>query len=231
MGFFLTGTYRKHIVELDLGADYELVSETIKKLGYVRIITAVIISTMNFVWINTMLNAMLVELEILVDIFEELATAGDDLMNEFRIAVQKHRQYFDFVGQVQHITSPCFLIQYYPTQIILVTVIVLFRYDRGSGFELGYLMHGVLLLLQFWYICNYVENLESKCDQIGEIIYNRPWYAEQHRRMIRSYLFIIARSQHGLRFKCGGFFYMSMESLADLLRMSSSLLAFITSFK
>ncbi|XP_055523235.1 uncharacterized protein LOC129717382 [Wyeomyia smithii] len=232
--FALIGGHRKpeFTIVIDLGSDYESLSGFIQKASSTFFIIFGVTEVLNIVWITSFFNAMVTELEILVEIFDELGSDGDGAsLDELVVAIGKQQQYLDCVRHLQYLTSPSFLVQYYPTQAVIALVILQFTYYRGTGLGYAYVAHAIFLSWLYWYMCNYVEILESKCIQIGEIIYNQPWYSKQHRALFRSYSLIIARSQHGLQFRCGGIFLMSMESFADLLRKSSSLLMFMMTFK
>uniref|UniRef100_A0A182QVP6 Odorant receptor n=1 Tax=Anopheles farauti TaxID=69004 RepID=A0A182QVP6_9DIPT len=209
---------------------------------------------MGFMVCYLLMSTFKLEMDVLLHSLEEvgrtLRAAGDfqdedgvfwhDVVNRLRPHVHRLEEFVKNLQQLKSLIGPIAFVQYYSTYLVIADCCLILAYDGLSSYSIVYLISMMVFLTEFFFLCHGIECLRDLKPRIATVLYNFDWalqmrrsgreLAPQYRHVRRTFLLITAQSGNTIHFSFAGIGEISMNSFAQLLEKSYSMLTFLLQF-
>ncbi|EAA43309.1 AGAP011989-PA [Anopheles gambiae str. PEST] len=209
---------------------------------------------MGFMMCYLLLSIFKLEVDILIRSLEEVersdrlesdfGDSADIFWNNIVDQLRPHMQRLDelFI-QLQHLKAvigPIAFVQYYSTYLIIADCCLILVSHGLSSFSIVYFISMLVFLTESFLLCHGVENLRDLKPRIASTVYDFDWMLQmrcpnprhraQYRHVRRTLLLLTAQSDQTIQFSFAGIGEISMNSFAQLLEKSYSMLTFLLQF-
>uniref|UniRef100_A0A182NCC7 Uncharacterized protein n=1 Tax=Anopheles dirus TaxID=7168 RepID=A0A182NCC7_9DIPT len=163
-----------------------------------------------------------------------------DLQTTLKVRIKRHVELLENLRIFRSIVAPFAFLQYYSTFGLIADSFFVVSFEGFSAYSMAYILFASFLILEALLLCRGVEDLNDLNRQIGSILYNFDWprllrfssrYKKEYESVRRTILLVILQSQQSLRFSYGGHGEISMNSFAELMQKSYSMLTFMLQFR
>ncbi|XP_053675885.1 uncharacterized protein LOC128726119 [Anopheles nili] len=150
--------------------------------------------------------------------------------------IKRHVELLENLQKFRSIVGPFAFLQYYSTFGLIADSFFIVSFEGFSGYSMAYVLFASFLILESFLLCRGVEHLNDLNNRIGMTLYNLDWsqllrYSTRFRFeygcVRRIILQVIVQSQQSLRFTYGAAGEISMNSFAELMQKSYSMLTFL----
>uniref|UniRef100_A0A182PV77 Uncharacterized protein n=1 Tax=Anopheles epiroticus TaxID=199890 RepID=A0A182PV77_9DIPT len=215
-----------------------------------------IIYVLSFIVFYMLLTGFRLEMEVLARSFQQLEETlvppgmemddqderkyWNDLQTKLTQRIKRHVDLLENLRILRSIVAPFAFLQYYSTFGLIADSFFVVSFEGFTGYSMAYVLFASFLILESLLLCRGVEDLNDLNRRIGTILYNFDWprllrYSIQFRReyisVRRTILLVILQSQQSLRFSYGAHGEISMNSFAELMQKSYSMLTFMLQFR
>ncbi|XP_058124944.1 uncharacterized protein LOC131285429 [Anopheles ziemanni] len=153
--------------------------------------------------------------------------------------IGRHVELLQNLSKLRSIVAPFAFLQYYSTFGLIANSLFIVSFEGFSGYSMAYVLFASFLILESFLLSRDVEHLNDLNLQIGTALYEFDWpqmmrYSTRFRReyngIRRTMLLTIVQSQRSLKFNYGAPEEISMNSFAELMQKSYSMLTFMLQF-
>uniref|UniRef100_A0A182W248 Uncharacterized protein n=1 Tax=Anopheles minimus TaxID=112268 RepID=A0A182W248_9DIPT len=193
------------------------------------------------------------EIDILLHSLEDLGKSvgshqdlgsEDTFWNNIIDRLRPHMQRLeDLLIHLQHLKAvigPIAYVQYYSTYLVIADCCFILASHGLSSYSIVYVISMTVFLTESFFLCQGVEHLRNLKLNVASVIYDFDWtlqmqstnqrLASQYQHVKRTFLLITAQSDRTLHFSFAGIGEISMNSFAQLLEKSYSMLTFLLQF-
>uniref|UniRef100_A0A182JDT7 Uncharacterized protein n=1 Tax=Anopheles atroparvus TaxID=41427 RepID=A0A182JDT7_ANOAO len=158
------------------------------------------------------------------------------LESNIRNTMRRHEQFLRQVDCLKPFLRNTFLLMFYAAVYFIALGTYRIRSNENILYNIMLCVFLVAVLLECYWCCRLVDKLNEESERIGELLYGLDWpeqlrysAADAHRyRQARTALLIMmSKSQKNLDITCGGFFVMSSEAFANLVKLTYTMLMFL----
>ncbi|EDS45165.1 Odorant receptor 7a [Culex quinquefasciatus] len=137
---------------------------------------------------------------------------------------------------LRQMLKPVLLLSYY--LLLMVNAFIISSVQNGYFSTYGPcgILMTVYLNIDFGIVCYNMSKVDDLCSKVGERIYNLPWphkltksdrFAREYRSIRSTMIVMMMRAQAGMAFSCGRFYEMSMEKIAELMKLTYTMVMFV----
>ncbi|KFB46816.1 AGAP011978-PA-like protein [Anopheles sinensis] len=159
-----------------------------------------------------------------------------DLKLRLNERIGRHVELLQNLRKLRSIVAPFAFLQYYSTFGLIADSFFIVSFEGFSGYSMAYILFASFLILESFLLSRGVEQLTELNHQIGMALYEFDWpklmrYSTRFRReyngIRRTMLLTIVQTQRSLKFTYGAQGEISMNSFAELMQKSYSMLTFM----
>uniref|UniRef100_A0A182P1B0 Uncharacterized protein n=1 Tax=Anopheles epiroticus TaxID=199890 RepID=A0A182P1B0_9DIPT len=164
----------------------------------------------------------------------------DNVVHQLRPHMKRLEELLVHLQYLKAVIGPFAFVQYYSTYLIIADCCFILVSHGLSSFSIVYFISMTVFLTESFFLCLGVEHLRdlkpcvaSKLydfDWIMQMRYTHPQHASQYRHIRRTLLLITAQSDQTIHFSFAGIGEISMNSFAQLLEKSYSMLTVLLQF-
>uniref|UniRef100_A0A182K500 Odorant receptor n=1 Tax=Anopheles christyi TaxID=43041 RepID=A0A182K500_9DIPT len=164
----------------------------------------------------------------------------NNIVHQLRPHMERLEELFVHLQQLKTVIGPIAFVQYYSTYLVIADCCFILASHGLSSFSIVYLISMVVFLTEFFFLCHSVESLRDLKPRVSSALYDFDWMLRmrcsnerqmpQYRHVRRTFLLITAHSDQAIRFSFAGIGEISMNSFAQLLERSYSMLTFLLQF-
>ncbi|XP_053660332.1 uncharacterized protein LOC128709358 [Anopheles marshallii] len=154
--------------------------------------------------------------------------------------IKRHVELLENLRLFRSIVAPFAFLQYYSTFGLIADSFFVVSFEGFTGYSMAYILFASFLILESLLLCRGVEDLNDLNRLIGTNLYNFDWprllqfsvrYRKEYQSVRRTVLLMILQTQQSLRFSYGAHGEISMNSFAELMQKSYSMLTFMLQFR
>uniref|UniRef100_A0A182RMP9 Uncharacterized protein n=1 Tax=Anopheles funestus TaxID=62324 RepID=A0A182RMP9_ANOFN len=167
-------------------------------------------------------------------------TFWDNVIHRLRPHMQRLEDLLIHLQLLQAVIGPIAFVQYYSTYLVIADCCLILVSHGLSSYSIVYVISMTVFLTEFYFLCHGVENLRNLKLRVATVMYGFDWtlhmqssnqrFSSQYYHVRRTFLLITAQSDRTIHFTFAGIGEISMNSFAQLLEKSYSMLTFLLQF-
>uniref|UniRef100_A0A182FVS3 Uncharacterized protein n=2 Tax=Anopheles albimanus TaxID=7167 RepID=A0A182FVS3_ANOAL len=161
----------------------------------------------------------------------------EDVQEKLRPHVVRLMELFDKLLDLRAILNPIAFVQYYSTYLVIADCCFILATGKLSTYSIVYVISMTVFLAESFLLCRGVESLRDLRPRVASALYDFEWtlklhsgLAAQHRHVRRTFLLLTGQAGQMIRFSFAGIGDISMNSFAELVQKSYSMLTFLLQF-
>uniref|UniRef100_A0A182SSC1 Odorant receptor n=1 Tax=Anopheles maculatus TaxID=74869 RepID=A0A182SSC1_9DIPT len=190
------------------------------------------------------------EIDILVQSLEDVGHSlraahesdifWDNIIDRLRPHMYRLEDLSINLQHLKEVIGPIACVQYYSTYLVIADCCFIVVSHGLSSYSIVYFISMMVFLTESFFLCHMVEHLRNLKPRVASALYDFDWMlqmqssrqhlASQYRHIRRTFLLITAQSDQNIHFSFAGIGEISMNSFAQLLEKSYSMLTFLLQF-